>query len=126
MITYKQLSFYRHFYASTGRIRICPFVGFHITENLFEHLVDLTEPLCKSIDEAKSDMLLFDTSGIEAWATEDKSLADAQALMPTLDDFFKKHPLINPSTFLSDSAFDSVSIYKYLNFPSTNHEIMLG
>lgn len=258
------LSFYNHFYASMGRIRIYPltallwalilqkifsvptdqllltflqyskplrdFCGFtkvpdasKITrfkqdfetdiKNLFEHLVDVTEPICKSIDEAKSDMLLFDTSGIEAWVTEnnpkfanriirqlkayaktldgnsnydpykaaygsmpshaaanpaiqqmyinghfcysykfgiltnglgivrhisfynkdfldshpeiivekkdkspdeDKSLADAKALIPTLDDFFKKHPLINPSTFLGDSAFDSISIYKYL------------
>ena len=29
-------------------------------------------------------------------------------------DFFKKHPLINPKTFLGDAAFDSVKIYKYL------------
>ena len=45
---------------------------------------------------------------------EDKSLADAKALIPTLMDFFKKHPLINPKTFLGDAAFDSVEIYKYL------------
>lgn len=45
---------------------------------------------------------------------EDKSLADAKALIPTLDDFFKKHPLIRPDTFLGDAAFDSISIYKYL------------
>lgn len=45
---------------------------------------------------------------------EDKSLADAKALIPTLDDFFKKHPLIKPNTFLGDAAFDSISIYKYL------------
>ena len=29
-------------------------------------------------------------------------------------DFFKKHPLINPKTFLGDAAFDSIEIYKYL------------
>ena len=45
---------------------------------------------------------------------EDKSLADAKALIPTLDDFFKKHPLIKPNTFLGDAAFDSISTYKYL------------
>ena len=45
---------------------------------------------------------------------EDKSLADSKALIPTLKDFFRKHPLINPKTFLGDAAFDSIEIYKYL------------
>lgn len=257
-------SFYRHFYASTGRTRKYPltaflwaliiqrifsiptdslllvfltysrhlreFCGFdkvpdaskitrfkqdflHDFEDVFSKLVDLTEPICKDIDSAKADMLIFDTSGIEAWVTEnnpkyanriikqlktfkkvnglddsydpykaaygsmpshaasneaiqqmyinghfcyaykfgvltnglgiirdisfynkefltahpeiliekksdspdeDKSLADAKALIPTLNDFFKKHPLINPTVFLGDAAFDSISIYKYL------------
>lgn len=45
---------------------------------------------------------------------EDKSLADSKALIPVMKDFFKKHPLINPKTFLGDAAFDSIEIYKYL------------
>jgi hypothetical protein len=36
----------------------------------FENLVDLTEPICQSIDSAKASMTIFDTSGIEAWVTE--------------------------------------------------------
>lgn len=182
-------------------------------QSMFDHLVDLTEPICQRIDKAKASMLLFDTSGIEAWVTEnnpkyanriikqlkafkkvnclgdsfdpykavyasmpshssanpaiqqmyinghfcyaykfgiatnglgivrhisfynkdflnahpgiivgkkadspdeDKSLADSKALIPTLMDFFRKHPLINPKTFLGDAAFDSIEIYKYL------------
>ena len=35
-----------------------------------DRLVDLTEPICQRIDKAKASMLLFDTSGIEAWVTE--------------------------------------------------------
>ena len=180
---------------------------------MFDHLVDLTEPICQRIDLEKASMTLFDTSGIEAWVTEnnpkyanriikqlksfkknnglddsfdpykaayssmpshaaanpaiqqmyinghfcyafkfgivtnglgivrhisfynkdfleshpeiivgkksdspdeDKSLADSKALVPTLKDFFQKHPLINPKTFLGDAAFDSIEIYKYL------------
>lgn len=38
---------------------------------------------------------------------EDKSLADSKALIPTLKDFFRKHPLINPKAFLRDAAFVS-------------------
>lgn len=182
-------------------------------QSMFDHLVDLTEPICHCIDTQKASMLLFDTSGIEAWVTEnnpkyanriikqlkafkkakgmddsfdpykaaygsmpsraaanpaiqqmyinghfcyaykfgiltnglgivrdisfynkdfldahpdiivakksdspdeDKSLADSKALVPTLKDFFRKHPLINPKTFLGDAAFDSIEIYKYL------------
>jgi len=35
-------------------------------------------------------------------------------LIPTLQDFFKAHPPVNPKTFLGDSAFDAVGIYKAL------------
>lgn len=37
---------------------------------MFDHLVDLTEPICQKIDSNLASMLLFDTSGIEAWVTE--------------------------------------------------------
>ena len=45
---------------------------------------------------------------------EDKSLADSKALLPVLVDFFQKHPLIAPKTFLGDAAFDTIEIYKTL------------
>ena len=182
-------------------------------QSMSDHLVDLTEPICQRIDLEKASMTLFDTSGIEAWVTEnnpkyanriikqlksfkkanglddsfdpykaaygsmpshaaaspaiqqmyinghfcyafkfgivtnglgivrhisfynkdfpeshpeiivgkksdspdeDKGPADSKALVPTLKDFFRKHPPINPKTFLGDAAFDSIEIYKYL------------
>ena len=45
---------------------------------------------------------------------EDKYVHDSKLLIPTLKDFFSKHPLINPKTFLGDAAFDTVELYKYL------------
>jgi len=39
-------------------------------QTVFEHLVDLTEPICQAIDSNKADMIIFDSSGIEAWVTE--------------------------------------------------------
>lgn len=39
-------------------------------QSMFDHLVDLTEPICQRIDTYKASMALFDTSGIEAWVTE--------------------------------------------------------
>ena len=45
---------------------------------------------------------------------EDKSVHDSKLLIPTLKDFFSKHPLINPKTFLGDAAFDTAQLYKSL------------
>lgn len=182
-------------------------------QSLFDTLVDITEPICQKLDKERASMTIFDTSGIEAFVTEnnpkfanriisqlkayakvkgfsksfdpykaayhsmpshaaanpavkqlyinghfcyvfkfgmitnglgivrdisfynedflsshpdivvdkksdspdeDKSLADSKALIPVLKDFFAKHPLINPKTFLGDSAFDTIEIYKSL------------
>ena len=258
------VTFYNHFYASTGRSRKYPlhallwaliiqrifsiptdqllltflhysrplreFCGFtkvpdasKITrfkqdfledlQSVFDNLVDLTEPICQTIDSAKADMTIFDSSGIEAFVTEnnpkyanriirqlkayakslgkdssfdpykaayasmpshassnqeikqlyinghfcyvfkfgivtnglgivrhisfynkeffqnhpeivvekksqspdeDKCVHDSRLLIPTLKDFFDKHPLINPKVFLGDAAFDSIPLYKQL------------
>ena len=180
---------------------------------VFDNLVDITEPICQAIDPAKADMAIFDSSGIEAFVTEnnpkyanriikqlkayaraqgfdksydpykaayrsmpshssanpeikqlyinghfcyvfkfgivtnglgiirhisfynkdfmashpdivaekksdspdeDKSVHDSRLLIPTLKDFFSKHPLINPKTFLGDAAFDAIGLYKSL------------
>ena len=167
----------------------------------FVSLVDLTEPILQEIDAEKASMSVFDTTGLEAYVTEnnpkyanqkirqlkawakaaygsmpthassdaeikqqylnghfcyaykagvltnglgiiraiefydkdyfafhpeierykktdapdeDKSVGDARLLLPLLKDFFRKHPLINPKTFLGDAAFDSIEIYKAL------------
>ena len=37
---------------------------------VFDNLVDVTEPICQAIDSSKADMTIFDSSGIEAWVTE--------------------------------------------------------
>ena len=180
---------------------------------VFDKLVDVTEPICQAIDSANADMTIFDSSGIEAFVTEnnpkyanriikqlkayakaqgfdksydpyktahgsmpshasanpeikqlyinghfcyvfkfgivtnglgiirhisfynkdfmtshpdivvekksdfpdeDKSVHDSKLLIPTLKDFFSKHPLINPKTFLGDAAFDTAQLYKSL------------
>lgn len=37
---------------------------------MFDNLVDITEPICQQIDEFKASMSIYDTSGIEAYVTE--------------------------------------------------------
>ncbi len=182
-------------------------------QSVFDKLVDLTEPICQAINSTKADMTIFDSSGIEAFVSEnnpkyanriikqlkayakahgfhksydpykaaygsmpshasanpeirqlyinghfcyvfkfgiitnglgivrhisfynktfmtahpdivvekksdspdeDKCVHDSKLLLPTLKDFFSKHPLINPKTFLGDAAFDTVELYKCL------------
>ena len=39
-------------------------------QSMFDHLVDITEPICQHIDSNLASMSIFDTSGIEAWVTE--------------------------------------------------------
>jgi hypothetical protein len=45
---------------------------------------------------------------------EDKSVGDASALVPVLQDFFSIHNGFHPDTFLGDSAFDSAELYGVL------------
>jgi len=181
--------------------------------DVFEKLVDLTEPICQEINSSLASMTIFDSSGIEAFVTEnnpkyantkirqlkayakamnyspsydpykvayssmpshaaanpeikqlyidghfcyafkfgvvtnglgivrhldfynkdyfekhpeiiiekksdspdeDKAVHDSRLLIPTLKDMFKAHPVMNPQTFLGDSAFDSADLYKQL------------
>ena len=37
---------------------------------IFDNLVDVTEPICRTIESAKADMTIFDSSEIEAFVTE--------------------------------------------------------
>lgn len=39
-------------------------------QSFFDHLVDVTEPICQDIDIKLASMTIFDTSGIEAFVTE--------------------------------------------------------
>ena len=39
-------------------------------QQVFDNLVDITEPICQEIDAQKANMTLFDTSGIEAYVKE--------------------------------------------------------
>jgi len=41
----------------------------HIRD-VFERLVDLTEPICREMDQALADLLIFDTTGIESYVAE--------------------------------------------------------
>ena len=61
-------------------------------QSMFDYLVDLTEPICQRIDADKAAMVLFDTSGIEAWVTENNPKY-ANRIIRQLKTFKKAHNL---------------------------------
>ena len=78
-------------------------------EELFKSLVDLTEPICQAIDASLASMTTFDTSGIEAWVTENNPKY-ANSLIRRLQAWKKAHNL--------DDSYDP---YKaaYASMPSS-------
>jgi len=61
-------------------------------QSMFDHLVDLTEPICQRMDADKAAMVLFDTSGIEAWVAENNPKY-ANRIIKQLKAFKKSHNL---------------------------------
>ena len=66
-------------------------------QSMFDHMVELTEPICQKIDSQKASMLLFDTSGIEAWVTENNPKY-ANRIIKQLKAFKKAKGLMIPTT----------------------------
>lgn len=58
---------------------------------LFNHLVDVTEPLCHEIDSKLASMIAFDTSGIEAYVTENNPKF-ANSIIKKLKRAYKNNP----------------------------------
>ena len=60
---------------------------------MFEHLVDLTEPICREIDAKKADYFIYDTTGIELPVAENNpkffntKLREAKKLAKSRKDF---------------------------------------
>lgn len=60
-------------------------------EQFFHHLVDLTEPLCKKLNDDLAEILIFDTSGIEAYVTENNPKY-INSLIRKLKNYYKDNP----------------------------------
>lgn len=62
---------------------------------LFEKLVDYTEPICKAIDSKLATTLVYDTSGIEAYVTENNPKYTSN-LIRQLKSANKGNPNVDP------------------------------
>ncbi len=57
---------------------------------MFNHLVNLTEPICQKRNPDLAGMTIFDTSGIETWVTGNNSKY-ANRIIKQLKVFKKSH-----------------------------------
>lgn len=64
-------------------------------EQMFNQLVDFTEPLCQAIDAALAQMLTFDTSGIELYVSENNPKT-LNAFIRRLKAYYKDKPAVDP------------------------------
>lgn len=62
---------------------------------MFERLVELTEPICRQISEKKADYLIYDTTGIELPVSENNPKF-FNAILKETKKLVKKNPGINP------------------------------
>lgn len=62
---------------------------------MFHKLVDLTEPICKAIDCSLASTLVYDTSGIEAYVTENNPKY-INTLIRQLKSAYKNNPKVDP------------------------------
>lgn len=77
---------------------------------MFDHLVDLPEPLCQKLNPVFASTIIFDTSGIEAWITENNPKY-ANRIIKQLKAFRRDH---NPN--------DSYDPYK-ATYSSISHTV---
>lgn len=64
-------------------------------EQMFNQLVDFTEPICQAIDASLAQMLAFDTSGIELYVAENNPKM-LNAFIRRLKAFYKDQPMVDP------------------------------
>ena len=69
-------------------------------ELMFQRMVDYTEPICQLIGPSLSQMLTFDTSGIELYVTANNPRT-LNALIRKLKVFIKTSPMPIPIRWLT-------------------------
>ncbi len=86
---------------------------------VFENLVELTEPICRQMDAELADCLIFDTTGIESYVTENNpkflntKLAQAKAYAKSNPDF---NPYQGVYSLMPDCALANSNVKRqYIN-----------
>ena len=78
-------------------------------KDFFDHLVDLTEPICEELNEELANTLIFDTSGIEAYVTENNPKY-LNSLIRQMKNYYKDDPDINVYQMAYNTMPSSASV----------------
>ena len=87
--------------------------------DVFEHLVDMTEPICSEMDKALADMLAYNTTGIESYVAENNPQF-AQAKTRQAAAYAKMNPTFDPvagrTAFMPEYAASNPAVkQQYIN-----------
>ena len=87
--------------------------------DVFERLVDMTEPICAEMDKALADMLVYDTTGIESYVAENNPKF-AQAKVRQAMAYSKIDPTFDPdvgrTAFMPECAASNPAVkQQYIN-----------
>lgn len=87
--------------------------------DVFERLVDLTEPICKEMDEGLAELLIYDTTGIESYVAENNPKF-AQLKARQMESYAKANPTFRPSdsktSFMPECAASNCAVkQQYIN-----------
>lgn len=89
-------------------------------QQLFEKLVDITEPICNDINAELASTLIYDTSGVEAYVTENNPKF-ISILIKQLKHYNKGNPAIDPYKM----AYGSMPTHAAAN-PAVKHLYING
>jgi hypothetical protein len=64
-------------------------------ELMFQHMLDLTEPICQTINPSLASLLTFDTSGIKLYVSETNPQT-LNSLISRLKSYYKDNPEVDP------------------------------
>ena len=78
-------------------------------KNFFDHLVDLTEPICEELNEELANTLLFDTSGIKAYVSENNPKF-INTLIRRMKNYYKDNPDVDVYKMAYNSMPSSASV----------------
>lgn len=87
--------------------------------DVFERLVEMTEPICAEMDKALADMLVFDTTGIESYVAENnpkfaQAKARQAAAYAKIDPSFD--PAVGRTAFMPEYAASNPAVkHQYIN-----------
>jgi hypothetical protein len=86
----------------------------HYIEKVFENLVEVTEPICRELDAKKSDYLIYDPTGIEAYVSENNPKF-LNAKLSQAKKLSKNNPDFNPYSFAYSQMPETAAANPFVN-----------